>query len=127
MAARTFNGESYQLEPAVIHLWARGTGAAAANLTSVKGKGIASITRTDVGAHTITLNDKYKGVLMLTAQIIDVTAPDDWEVVMTTDLTNSKTIGIQIFKGGAATDLTTDEKILLKLDMVDTTTVPTSY
>ncbi len=127
MAARSFNGEIYQLEPATIQIFGRATGAGAANMTALKGKGVTSITRTGTGAHTIVLADKYKGVLMAQFAVISTATADDYEVMLTSDLTSGTTVGIAIFKGGAAADLQTTDTLLFKFELVDTTTVPTSY
>lgn len=124
---QTFNIQ-YSAEPDVVRLFGRGTGAATSALTSVKGKGIASIARGGVGAHTITLSDKYAGFLMFSACILDATTPDDWEVLVTAETVNStKTVAIQVFKGGTAADLSTDEKILFELVVSKTSQKPAGF
>lgn len=128
MAARNMSSHQYTLERDVVRLYARGTGAGASALTSVKGKGITSITRTGVGTHTITLADKYNGFLMFKAAIIDATSADDWEVTVTEELVStSKTVKIAIFKGGTAADLSTDEKILLEIVLSNSAALPVGY
>jgi len=106
-------------------LHGRATGAGASALTGQKGPW--AITRTGVGLHTITLNQKFAGLLNAQFAVIDVTTPDDWEVVLTTDLTNNQTIGIAIFKGGTAAELTTDEKLLITLTLQDTSAKPAGF
>ena len=109
----------------VTTLHGRGTGAATSALTSVKGPW--TITRSGVGTHTITLNRKFAGLLNAQFAVIDVTTADDWEVVLTTDLTSNQTIGIAIFKGGTAADLSTDEKLLITLTLQDTAVKPAGF
>lgn len=127
MTVNTFFGESMQNVGRVVMIHARGTGAGAANLTSVKGNGITSITRTGVGTHRITLARKFQGLLNVIANIIDVTTPDDWEVNVLTDLTSNQTIDIAIYKSGAAAELTSDEKLLLTLVLQDTSAKPAGF
>lgn len=118
----------YTAEPDVVRLFGRGTGASTSALTSVKGKGIASIARTGVGAHTITLTDKWDGFLMFSAAVIDATSADDWNVTLVEELVNtSKTVKIAIFKGGTAADLTTDEKILFEIVVSRTSQKPAGF
>jgi hypothetical protein len=122
--------KQYSLERDVVLLYGRGTGGGnGAALTSVKGKGIASITRTGTGAHTITLADKYNGFLMFKASVIDANAtPDDFEVTVVEELVaTSKTIKIVIFDGGTATDLATDKKLLFQITLSNSAQLPQGY
>lgn len=127
MTINTLFEQQYQNVPAVVFVHMRGTGAAAANLTGVKGNGVASIVRTGVGTHTVTLSRKYAGLLNVLGNIIDVTTPDDWEVNVLTDLTSGNAVGIEISKAGVAADLTTDEKLLLTLILQDTQGKPQNF
>jgi hypothetical protein len=125
MTINTFFQEQYVNLGGVVTLHGRATGAGASALTAQKGPW--AITRTGIGLHTITLNRKFAGLLQLTGTVIDVTTPDDWVVVPTTDLTSGQTIGIAIFKGGVAAELTTDEKILLSVTVQDTAVKPAGF
>lgn len=127
MPVTQFFDEQYTNLGGVVILHARGTGAAAANLTSVKGNGITSITRTGVGTHRITLGRKFAGLLNVIANVIDVTTPDDVIVNAITDLTNNQTIDIQVYRNSAASDLPTDEKLLLTLILQDTSSKPAGF
>jgi hypothetical protein len=111
--------------PGVSKVFARGTGAGAANLTSVKG--VTSIAETATGKYTVTLDRKYKGLLMVTGIIIDPSSVDDWEVTLESDLTSNQTFGILVTKSGTAADLTTDEKLLLEITLQDTAGLPAGY
>lgn len=127
MPVNQFFSESQQNLGGVVMIHARGTGAGAANMTGVKGNGITSIARTGIGTHRITLARKYAGLLNVIGNVLDVTTPDDWEVVVLTDLTSNQTVDIGIYKGGAAAELTTDEKLLLTLVLQDTQTKPSGF
>ena len=120
--------KQYTAEPDVVRLFGRGTGASTSALTSVKGKGIASIARTGVGAHTITLSDRWEGFLMFSACVIDPGSTDDWEVTVVEELVaSSKTVKIAVFKGGTAADLTTGEKILFEIVVSRTDQLPAGF
>jgi len=127
MSINGFFSEEQQNVPGVVMLHARGTGAGTSDLTAVKGNGVASITRTGVGTHRITLARKMQGLLNVIGNVIDVTTPDDWEVNVLTDLTNNLTVDIAIYKGGTAADLSTDEKLLLTLIVQDTAVKPAGF
>ena len=127
MVASTLSVQ-YTAEPDVVRLFGRGTGAATATLTSIKGKGIASIARTGVGAHTITLSDKWQGFLMFSSCILSSAAADDYEVTVLEELVaTSKTVKIAIFKGGTAADLATTDKILFELVLSKTKQLPAGF
>lgn len=111
--------------PSVTKVYARGTGAGAANLTGIKG--VTSIAQTATGKYTITLDRKYKGLLAFNGSVIDVTSVDDWAVALESDLTSNQTIGILVTKSGTATDLTTDEKLLLEITLQETAMLPAGY
>lgn len=118
----------YSAEPDVVRLFGRGTGASTSALTSVKGKGIASIARTGVGAHTITLSEKWNGFLMFSSAILSSAAADDYEVTVVEELVaSSKTVKIAIFKGGSAADLQTTDKILFELVLSRTAQKPAGF
>lgn len=125
MTINAFFDEQYTNLGGVVTCHGRGTGAATSALTAVKGPW--TITRTGVGAHTITLNRKFAGLLQFVGTVVDVTTPDDWEVCLSTDLTNNQTIGFLVFKGGVAADLSTDEKILLTVVLQDTAAKPAGF
>lgn len=125
MAINTFFQEQYTNLGGIVTCHGRGTGAGASALTSVKGPW--TITRTGVGLHTITLNRKFAGLLQFVGTVIDVTTPDDWSVFITTDLASNQTVGIAIFKGGTAADLSTDEKLLITLVLQDTAAKPAGF
>ena len=118
----------YTAEPDVVRLFGRGTGASTSALTSVKGKGIASIARTGVGAHTITFGQKWDGFLMFSACVLSTATADDYEVTVVEDaVLASKTLKIAIFKGGTAADLQTTDKILFEVVLSKTSQKPAGF
>lgn len=126
--AQTINqqyGEIKTNVPSVVKIFARGTGAGAANLTSVKG--VTSIAETATGKYTVTLPRKYQGLLMVSGIVIDPTSVDDWEVSLESDLTTNQTFGILVTKSGTAADLTTDEKLLLEITLEDSAVKPAGF
>lgn len=130
MAVNQFYCETFQNLPGVTMIHVRATGAGAANMTGIKGNGLSTtvpIVRTGVGLHTVTLNRKFAGLLNVVANVIDVTSPDDWEVNLTTDLTNNQTFGIGISKAGVAAELSTDEKLLMTIILEDSATKPAGF
>ena len=132
MGARSLNRVQFTLERDVVRIFGRGTGAAAADLTGVKGAGLGAaataINQTGTGLYTISLADKWPGLLMFKAAVIDATTPDDWEVVLVAEsVASAKTIDIAVFKGGTLTDLTTDEKLLFEIVLSNSTKLPLGY
>ena len=125
MAINQFVEQQYTNLGGVTTLYGRGTGAGASTLTGVKGPWV--ITRTGTGAYTITLNRKYAGLLDFTGTVIDVTTPDDWEVFLAADLASNNAVSFLVFKGGVAADLSTDEKILLRVVLQDTQAKPAGF
>jgi hypothetical protein len=120
--------EQYSNEPSTVRVYGRGTGATTSSLTSVKGKGIASIARTGVGAHTITFSDRWQGLLNFTFTVLDAGTVDDWEVTPIEDaLLASKTLKIVVFKGGTATDLPVTAKLLFEVVVSNTSQKPAGF
>lgn len=120
-----FNSEIQSNVSGVVKIFARGTGAGAANLTAVKG--VTSIAETATGKYTVTLDRKFQGLLMVSGVVIDPTSVDDWEVSLESDLTSNQTFGILVTKSGTATDLTTDEKLLLEITVQDSAVKPAAF
>lgn len=126
MAARSF-APLRALDREVVKVYGGGTGAGAADLTAVVGRGVATVDQTGTGLYTITLDDKYAKLLMASFLVIDATSPDDWEVtVVSEDVDGAKTVDIAVFKGGTLTDLTTDEKLKFELTLSNTKQSPTA-
>ena len=127
MAARNFQkGGVLTLQRDPVKIWAKGTGAATDALTALvsAGGGVVSIDQTGTGLYTVLLADKYEKLLMVSGCVIDPTGPDEWVVqVAAESVASAKTINLQIFKGGALADLSTDEKLLLEITLANTSRV----
>jgi hypothetical protein len=119
------------MERDVVRIWGRGTGAGAADLTAVKGMGLAKtapVDQTATGKYTINLADKWPGLLMFKACVIDPGATDDWEVVLVSETVASNgKVNIAVFKGGALADLSTDEKLLFEVVISNSNKLPKGY
>lgn len=117
------------LDRGAVKLFGGGTGGgAAAALTAIKGPGVSSIAyNAATGKYRITLADKFNSFLMASFLVIDPTSVDDWEVqVESESVATNKTVDIAVFKGGALTDLTTDEKLKFELSLSNTAQAPTA-
>lgn len=110
--------------PGLVTLFGRAVGAATSNMTGLVGLGITSITRSDVGIHTVVFDKKYAGLLHAKFQVIDTGTIDDWSVTLDTDLTNGNTVVINVFKGGTAADLPTTATLLMEFNLQDSSVKP---
>ena len=100
--------------------------------TSVNGKGIASILASDVvdevGKYTITLTDKYAGLLSVRFCYLDGDTTADWEMMVVSEaVATSKTVVVQVFKDGAASPSATDEKLFFELVLSQSSVRPLGY
>jgi len=103
-------------QPELVQICGKATGAAGTTFTSKVAPGIASVVDGTSGVITVTLEDKWDTLMFASAQVIDANSPDDWEVVLTAeDVAGAKTLTFTAFKGGAATSLSTDEKLMLNI------------
>lgn len=104
------------LDRELVILSCKGTGAGANPLTALSARaGVTSIVhKGSTGKYTVTLDAKYQELRACHGSVIDPTAVDDWVVVVEVGLTaNTATFDIAVFKGGALTDLTSDEILML--------------
>ena len=99
------------------------------NPVSLKGKGVASVTcdisvAGTAGLYTVTLEDKWAGLLGFDACVMDATSPDEWQVVVVSQtVATTKTVVIQVFKGGAAADIQSDDKLYFEITLSNTQTL----
>lgn len=105
-------------------IFGRAVGAATSDMTGLEGPGIASIVRGGVGIHTITLSEKYQGLLMASFAVVDTGTIDDWEVTLDTDLSSGNSFVINVFKGGTAADMPTTATLLMELTMNNSAVKP---
>ena len=132
MGARNLNRVQFTLERDVVRIFGRGTGAAAADMTAVKGKGVSTasdaIDQTGTGLYSINLTDKWNGLLMFSAAVVDPNSVDDWEVVLVSEtVASTKKVNIAVFKAGAAANLSTDETLLFEIVVCNNAQKPVSY
>lgn len=121
MAARN-KARPYTLDRDITTLYGKGTGAAAADLTSVGGIGIASVAyAASTGVYTLTLSDKWAKLLNWHFQVLDATSAAVWAVTVSAETVSStKTITLNVFKAGTLANLSTDEILKFSLDLCDT-------
>jgi hypothetical protein len=108
MAGRSFQPLLGALDPGVVTLgisWAP-NGSSAVDQTSIKGRGVTSVTRNSAGAFTVLLQDVYPTLLAAVATAQLATAADIVPQVGTSLLTaNGKTIVVTLLAGAVATDV----------------------
>lgn len=131
MAIKQLYEDQYTNIPMSVKLYARGTGAAASSLTSVKG--VTSIAWVSTGKYTITLPKKYSGLVALQGTVLNSAGTTLSLVFPSADaVLSAGTITIEIF-GGLTTvaptrrDLTTADILLLEITVVDSATKPAGF
>ncbi len=123
--------ESKTNVPGRVVLEVSGVGAAAADLTSVKGATL--IDQTATGLYTVTLPRKYDGLLNVTGMVMSSTV-GNWHVQLRSHTVSSDgkfLIAILFAADNAATaptatNLSTSEKLLLTVTVQDTSANPSS-
>jgi hypothetical protein len=117
--------------PSTLSLFARGTGAGAANLTGVKG--VASINWVSTGKYTITLPRKFAGLLGFKASVINSAGTTLSEAFLSADaVAASKTLTMEVF-GGLTTvaptrrDLTAADTIIMEIVLEDSAAKPAGF
>jgi hypothetical protein len=132
MAARNFTVVSYTLNRDQIELTGKCTGAGAANPTALRGLGMASIVRTGAGRYTITLSDRYAGLLFADFNVMSST-PTLFNAVPVSEAVNSaapasRTVTLMTTNAaGTATDITTTETLLISLKLSNSLQTPRSW
>lgn len=71
--------------------------------TSVTGKGY-SVARTASGKYTVTLDDKYPGILSATATVASSTVSDSVAQIGDIDVSSAKTVVIHVQRAGSASE-----------------------
>lgn len=111
MAGRTFQPLLGALDPGVVVLgisWAT-NGASAVAQTSIKGRGVASVTRDSQGVFTVLLQDVYPTLLAAVATLQTTTAVDVVAQVGDSTLTaNGKSIVVRLLAVATPTDVGAD-------------------
>jgi hypothetical protein len=127
MASRNFTDIQNTLVRRSVKLFAKGTGAGAANITLTLGVGMsATLAYGATGIYTLTLSDKYAYLLSVGAGVIDAGAATDvWVIKPTAETVSStKTVVFQALKGGAATALTSSQQVWIELSLMDSSAKP---
>ena len=107
MANRFFTNQAFYLEKAPVFLWAKVSVGSTGAPTLSRGKGISSVSRTGVGAYTITLQDKYPVFLNCEqTQLLASGTPaaDFFKIVSETVATDGK-INIQYLNEAGAVEV----------------------
>lgn len=122
MAGRSFQPLLGALDPGVVVLgisWAP-NGSSAVDQTSIKGRGVASVTRASAGAFIVTLQDVYPACLSIVATL-QLASPDDKFAanVGTIDL-SAKTFVVRIYdvSAGVAADVAADANNRINLLLI---------
>lgn len=124
MANRMFNQFQGTLEKGVVQLLAEISFGASGAPTLVRGKGIASVTRTAAGTFDVTLQDSYVATLGVASTWKDTTAPTAVDVVLHADsVTSSSTpkVTLKTYASTTATDPASGEKLLVQLTLSNST------
>ncbi len=118
--------------PSTVRLHISGVGAATSNLTSQKG---ATIARTDVGLHTVTLPRKYAGIVGISFSIKSTGTVANWQAMLLVDsVASAGTFTIAILgcavdhtNAPKAIDLSTAEKLYIEVTLEDTAVKPANF
>ena len=122
MAARSFVQLLGAADPGVVLLGISfaPNGNGAVDQTSIRGRGVASVARTNVGLFTVTLSDQYPTLLSATATLQLASADDKCAAnIGTVDLA-AKTIVVRLYDISAAalTDVAADANNRVNLTLV---------
>ena len=117
--------------PSLVKLFARGTGAGGASLTSVKG--VPSIAWVSTGKYTVNLPRKFAGLVGVRGTVVNSAGTTLSQVFPSAEaVAASGTITIEVF--GATTgvaparrDLTTADILLLEIDLMDSAQKPALF
>lgn len=116
MGARNLKQQISHFVPDLVEIVGFGTGAATDALTALNAPGVTSVDQTGTGLYTVLLEDKWNRLMHFSFEVLDAGTPDDWDVrVVTETVSTTKTLTLAVFKGGTLTDLTTDEKLYMRI------------
>jgi len=124
MANRMFNQFQGTLEKGVVTLFAEVSFGASGAPTLVRGKGIASVSRTSTGLFVVTLQDSYILTLGLGSAWKGTGAPAGNEVVLDTDSVANGTpaVTLKVYtSAGALVDPASGESVLLSFTLSNST------
>ena len=124
MANRMFNQFQGTLEKGVVTLFAEVSFGASGAPTLVRGKGIASVSRTSTGLFVVALQDSYILTLGLGSAWKGTGAPAGNEVVLDTDSVANGTpaVTLKVYtSAGALVDPASGESVLLSFTLSNST------
>lgn len=122
MANRNFNRKQ-ALEKEIKELYAKVTVGSSGAPTLTTGYGIASITRTSAGLYQLTLADKYVSLKHFEVTFLASTAQDIRAQIKAEDVASAKTIDFFTLTGASATDPSSGQVMLIKIELKNTTAV----
>jgi hypothetical protein len=131
MAINQFFQETQTNVPSRVDIHARGTGAGASSLTSVKG--VTSIVWVSTGKYTVNLPRKFAGLVGIRGTVINSAGTTLSLVFPSADaVASAGTITIEVF-GGLTTvaptrrDLTSADILLLEINLMDSAQKPARF
>lgn len=131
MTIKQYNDELLHNIPSRVDIFARGTGAAAASLTTVKG--VTSIAWVSTGKYTVNLPRKYAGLVGLRGTVINSLGTTYSVVFVSAEaVAASGTITIEVFGGlttvaPARRDLAATDILLLEINLMDSAQKPAAF
>jgi hypothetical protein len=122
MANRSFNRKQ-ALEKEIKEIYAKVTIGSSGAPTLTTGYGVASITRTSAGLYQLTLADKYTSLKNMEVMFLSSTAQDIRAQIKAEDVDVAKTIDFFTLTDATATDPSSGQVMLIKLDLKNTSAV----
>lgn len=124
MANRMFNQFQGTLEKGVVQLFAEISFGASGAPTLVRGKGIASVTRSAAGTFVVALQDSYVATLGVASTWKGSAAPAAVDVVLHADNVTSgsaPSVTLKTYASTTATDPANGEQLLVQLTLSNST------
>lgn len=122
MANRSFNRKQ-ALEKEIKEIYAKVTIGSSGAPTLTTGYGVSSITRTSAGLYQLTLADKYTSLKNMEVMFLSSTAQDIRAQIKAEDVDVAKTIDFFTLTDATATDPSSGQVMLIKLDLKNTSAV----
>lgn len=133
MAARNGTREQFTMTRDLWKIFGKCIGNGAASPTGLKGLGILSIVWVSTGKYTITLNDKWAGLLNFSAFVINSAGTTLSLTFLSAETVNStKTLTLEVFGGATGVaptrrDLTSADTLYFELTLSNSKQVPAGY
>jgi hypothetical protein len=133
MGARNGTHQQFTLLRDTWMLTGSAVGAVGANLTSLKGLGIASVARTSNGLYVLTLSDKWNALLEARFWVEDSLGTKHYHITVKSEtVSTTKTITFTVFQGASTVaptlnDLISTDKLKFALILSNSAQVPAGY